>query len=72
MSYLPHERRDRMRELLREVDSNIMMCDDVQDLMALASMMLISSKNIFKVHVGVEGTKDILYKVLEDLYDEQQ
>ena len=70
MSYLPHERHDRMRELLKELDIHIMMCDDMQDLIALASMMMISSKNIFKVHLGVEGTKEVLYRVLEDLYDD--
>ena len=56
-----------MRELMKEIDTHIMMCDDVQDLIALASAMMISSKGIFKAHLGVEGTKFVLNKVLRDL-----
>lgn len=70
MSYLPHERRDRMQELKKELDSHIMMCDDVQDIMALASIMMVTSKDLFKYHIGVDGTISILYKVLEDLENE--
>lgn len=70
MSYLPHERRDRMQELKKELDMHIMMCDDVQDIMALASIMMVTSKDLFKYHIGVDGTIAVIYKVLEDLENE--
>ena len=70
MSYLPHERRDRMQKLKKELDSHIMMCDDTQDIMALASIMMVMSKDLFKHQIGVDGTISILYKVLEDLENE--
>lgn len=70
MAYHPHERLIRMRELMKEIDTHIMMCDDVQDLLALASAMMISSKSIFKMHIGTEGTRVILNKVLEELDDD--
>ena len=70
MSYLPRERRDRMQKLKKELDSHIMMCDDTQDIMALASIMMVMSKDLFKCHIGMNGTIAVLYKVLEDLQDE--
>jgi hypothetical protein len=70
MAYQPHERLIRMRELMKEIDTHIMMCDDVQDLIALASAMMVSSKSIFKLHIGTEGTRNILNKVLEELDDD--
>jgi hypothetical protein len=45
-----------MTELMQPIDRQIMMCDDVQDLFALASMMVVTSKNIFKQQLGKDGT----------------
>ena len=70
MPYLPHERVDRMQKLKKELDTHIMMCDDSQDIMALASIMMVMSKDLFKCHIGTNGTIAVLYKVLEDLENE--
>ena len=67
MSYRPDERRQRMRELMQPIDRQIMMCDDVQDLYALASIMVITSKNIFKQQLGRDGTISIFEHIMKDL-----
>jgi hypothetical protein len=67
MAYDPSERQKRMQELMRPIDRQIMMCDDVQDLFALASIMMVTSKNIFKNQLGKEGAIRVLEKVVEDL-----
>ena len=67
MAYDPSERQKRMQELMQPIDRQIMMCDDVQDLFALASIMMVTSKNIFKNQLGREGAIKVLEKVVEDL-----
>jgi len=67
MAYEPSERQKRMRELMRPIDKQIMMCDDVQDLFALASMMMVTSKNIFKQQLGKDGAIRVLEHIIEDL-----
>ena len=67
MAYEPSERRKRMQELMRPIDIQIMMCDDVQDLFALASMMIVTSKNIFKHQLGKDGTIRVLEHIIGDL-----
>jgi len=71
MAYEPSERRKRMTELMKPIDRQIMMCDDVQDLFAFASIMIITSKNIFIQQLGRDGAIQIFEKVLEDLYNER-
>lgn len=67
MAYTPDEREKRMKELMRPIDMQIMMCDDVQDLFALASIMMVTSKNIFREHLGSKYTAEMLEKIAEDL-----
>ena len=69
MAYTPDEREKRMKELMRPIDMQIMMCDDIQDLFALASIMMVTSKNIFKENLGAGYTANILEKIAEDLRD---
>ena len=71
MAYQPSERKDRMKELMKPIDKQIMMCDDVQDLFALSSIMIVTSKNIFVQQLGKKGAIEIFEKVLEDLHNER-
>jgi hypothetical protein len=67
MAYYPEDRIARMKELMKPIDSQIMMCDDVQDLFALASAMAVTSKNIFVKQLGEQGTKEIFRELIKDL-----
>lgn len=71
MAFNPSERRDRMKELMIPIDKQIMMCDDVQDLFALASIMTVTSKNIFVQQLGKRGAIEIFEKIMEDLENER-
>ena len=71
MAFDPSERRDRLKELMKPIDRQIMMCDDVQDLFALSSIMVVTSKNIFVQQLGRKGAIEIFEKVLEDLENER-
>lgn len=72
MAYEPSERQKRMTELMMPIDRQIMMCDDVQDLFALSSIMMVTSKNIFKQQLGTDGAIRILEKIIEDLERESE
>lgn len=48
---------NRMRELMRPIDEQIMMCDDAEDLMMLACAMLSTSKQILDLQMGVEARR---------------
>ena len=45
----------RMKELMAPIDRQIMMCDDRNDLLMMASAMMITAKNIFEDQIGIEG-----------------
>ena len=66
MAYDPSERLDRMRELMKPIDSQIMMCDDKQDLLALASIMAVTAKNILVQHIGEDGARAVLSHLVKD------
>jgi hypothetical protein len=66
MAYDPSERMNRMRELMKPIDSQIMMCDDKQDLLALASIMAITAKNILVQHIGEDGARAVLSHLVKD------
>lgn len=50
---------------MRPIDTQIMMCDNRDELLMLASIMMTTSKNIFRDQLGEEGSKE-LFKVLFD------
>jgi hypothetical protein len=54
---------ERMRELMRPIDTQIMMCDNRDELLMLASIMMTTSKNIFRDQLGEEGSKE-LFRIL--------
>lgn len=69
MAYKPEERMTRMKELMKPIDQQIMMCDDTQDLLALASIMATTAKIIFVQQLGKEGAKEVLMSLVENKYD---
>jgi hypothetical protein len=52
-----HDVKKRMMELMEPINRQIMMCDDREDLLMLASCMLVSVKDLFDNEIGVEGRK---------------
>jgi hypothetical protein len=49
----------RMSELIRPIDQQIMMCDDRRDLLMLNCVMLQRVKELFDILVGEEGRKNM-------------
>jgi hypothetical protein len=49
----------RMKELMRPVDQQIMMCDDEQDVMIMACAMLQRVKEIFDIQLTEQGRKEM-------------
>jgi hypothetical protein len=67
MAYNPDERIARMKELMKPIDSQIMMCDDRQDLLALASIMAVTAKNILVNHIGEDGARTVLSHLVKEI-----
>jgi hypothetical protein len=55
----------RMKELMKPVDMQIMMCDDSADVMIMACAMLQRVKEIFDNQLGVEGRKQMFKGLAE-------
>jgi hypothetical protein len=51
--------RERMLELIAPIDRQIMMCDDRNDLLMIASAMLVFAKDIFDNEIGIKGRKQM-------------
>ena len=51
--------RKRMDELMEPIDRQIMMCDDRHDQLMLACAMLTTVKDIFDLHIGQDGRKQM-------------
>ena len=49
----------RMTELIKPIDQQIMMCDDRRDLLMLNCAMLQRVKEVFDMLVGEEGRKNM-------------
>jgi hypothetical protein len=50
---------ERMTELVKPIDQQIMMCDDRRDLLMLNCAMLQRVKEVFDMLVGEEGRKNM-------------
>lgn len=57
----------RMEELMRPIDRQIMMCDNVEDVLMLASNMLVTAKMIYVQNLGGAGTKELLQRIVDDI-----
>jgi hypothetical protein len=51
--------KERMIELMEPIDRQIMMCDDRNDQLMLACAMLTTVKDIFDLHIGEDGRKQM-------------
>jgi hypothetical protein len=51
---------NRMMELMKPIDQQIMMCDDRNDTLMLACAMLERCKSILDYSIGKEGRKEII------------
>jgi len=58
-----HDVKKRMMELMDPINRQIMMCDDREDLLMLASCMMILVKDLFDNEIGEEGRK-LMFKDL--------
>ena len=47
----------RMAELMEPIDQQIMMCDNREDLLMLASAMLVTVKSVFDQELGEDGRR---------------
>ena len=47
----------RMRELSKPIDEALLMCDGREEVLMLASVMMIRLKNMFDSQIGVDGRK---------------
>jgi hypothetical protein len=49
----------RMSELMEPIERQIMMCDDRHDQLMLACAMMTTVKDIFDLHIGEDGRKQM-------------
>jgi len=49
----------RMAELMEPIERQIMMCDDRHDQLMMACAMIITVKDIFDLHIGEDGRKQM-------------
>jgi hypothetical protein len=57
MEYNKEKTKNRMVELMRPVDQQILMCDDREDVLIMACAMMQRCKEIFDTQLGKEGRK---------------
>lgn len=57
----------RSHELMRPIDRQIMMCDNEEDVLILASNMLITAKNIYIQRIGGKFTKELLFNMVSEI-----
>ena len=69
MAYKPEERMARMKELMKPIDQQIMMCDDEQDILALASIMVATANLIFVQRLGRDRAREVLMSLVEKKHD---
>jgi len=55
----------KLHELMKPIDSQIMMCDDENDLLLFACAMLTRSSRILDEQIGERGRK----KIMKDYYE---
>jgi len=58
---------DRMQELMGPIDMQIMMCDNTEDVLMLASTMLVTAKNIYVQNLGGKSSKELLQKIVDEI-----
>ena len=57
---------DRMRELCKPIEQQILMCDSREDVLMMACAMLQHVKTMMDSQIGIEGRKQILEEANDD------
>jgi hypothetical protein len=57
---------ERMRELCKPIEQQILMCDDREDILMMACAMLQHVKTMLDSQIGVEGRKQIIKEANND------
>ena len=58
---------DRMNELMEPIDRQIMMCDNVEDVLMLASNMMVTAKSIYVQNLGGAGAKQLIQNMVNKI-----
>ena len=58
---------NRMNELMIPIDRQIMMCDNVDDVLMLASNMLVTAKNIYVQRLGGKSAKALIMAMVNEI-----
>jgi hypothetical protein len=56
-----------MTELMAPIDRQIMMCDNIEDVLMLASNMMVTAKEIYLQNLGGAGTKELLQRMVNEI-----
>ena len=64
---MPKDVLARMEELMLPIDRQIMMCDNVEDVLMLASNMMVTAKMIYVQQLGGAGTKELLQRMVNEI-----
>jgi len=51
---------ERMRELIKPIDQQIMMCDSKEDILMMACVMLTHVKTMLDSQIGIKGRKTVI------------
>ena len=57
---------ERMRELCKPIEQQILMCDSREDILMMACAMLQHVKTMMDTQIGVEGRKQIIKEANND------
>jgi len=57
----------RMEELMEPIDRQIMMCDNAEDVLMLASNMIVTAKMIYVQQLGGKGAKILIQKMVNEI-----
>ena len=64
---MPKNVKARMEELMAPIDKQIMMCDNVEDVLMLASNMMVTAKLIYTQQLGGAATKQLLQQMVNEI-----
>lgn len=61
------ERMSKLKEMQKTIDWQIMMCDNAEELLTLASLMLTNAKNIYVQQITRKGAIEVMETVVRDM-----
>jgi len=61
----------RLEEVMKPLDNEIMMCDNVSELLLLASCMLATAVQIYRIQIGNDGAREMLQMSMNRIKDER-